>query len=158
MTDASESLAPLPERDFAVAVFVVHDGRVLLHRHARLDRWLPPGGHVEPGELPDEAATREVREETGVVATLVGPSMIAVARPDQPRQLIRPAGIQLTDIAPGHQHIDLVYFATGQPASPLPGVTWFAAADLPALALTEEIAAWCNAALSDASRQPSADS
>src|SRR5690606_27899310 len=47
-------------RDFAVATFVVHQGRVLLLYHKRLGMWLPPGGHIEPNELPDEAAVREV--------------------------------------------------------------------------------------------------
>jgi hypothetical protein len=45
-----------PTRDFTVAVFVVHQGRVLLHFHEKLRRWLPPGGHIEPNELPDDAA------------------------------------------------------------------------------------------------------
>lgn len=31
-----------------------------------------PKGHVDPGETPIEAATREVREETGVIAEPVG--------------------------------------------------------------------------------------
>ena len=53
-------------RDFTVAVFVVHDHRVLLHFHQKLDRWLPPGGHIEANELPDEAAVREVMEETSL--------------------------------------------------------------------------------------------
>ena len=95
-------------REFTVAVFVVHDGRVLLHRHAKLDRWLPPGGHIEPNELPDDAAVREVEEETGVRIGLVGGRGVPV---DDPRQLTVPAGIQLEQIAPGHEHIDLVYFA-----------------------------------------------
>ena len=138
---------PPVTRDFTVAVFVVHAGRVLLHRHRRLGRWLPPGGHIEPHELPDEAAVREVLEETGVTAELRGEPGIAVALPGQPRQLRRPAGIQLADIAPGHQHIDLVYFAAGAPAEPREGVGWFALTDLPALGLTEEVAAWCAAAL-----------
>ena len=41
-------------------------GRVLLHHHRRLDRWLQMGGHVEPGESAIEAALREGREESGL--------------------------------------------------------------------------------------------
>lgn len=32
---------------------------------------MPPGGHIEPGELPEEAAVRETLEETGVVVEIV---------------------------------------------------------------------------------------
>ncbi len=63
---------PALTRDFTVAVFVVHRDRVLLHFHQKLQRWLPPGGHIEPNELPDEAALREVMEETGVACRLTG--------------------------------------------------------------------------------------
>lgn len=54
----------------AVAV-LVRDGHVLLaHRHP-LRRWYPDcwdlvGGHVEPGELPEQAVLRESLEELGV--------------------------------------------------------------------------------------------
>lgn len=130
-------------RDFTVAVFVVHGGKVLLHYHRKLQRWLPPGGHIEPNELPDEAAVREVLEETGVRAALVSDGAIDVDAPGQPRQLCRPAGIQLADIMPGHQHIDLVYLARGAPAEPRSGVGWFAPHEWGALDLTEEVAAWC---------------
>ncbi|MGI8528004.1 MAG: NUDIX domain-containing protein [Geodermatophilaceae bacterium] len=39
--------------------------QVLLVRH-RWRGWVPPGGTVEPGETPREAAARELFEETGV--------------------------------------------------------------------------------------------
>jgi 8-oxo-dGTP pyrophosphatase MutT (NUDIX family) len=130
-------------RDFTVAVFVVHGGKVLLHYHEKLSRWLPPGGHIEPNELPDEAAVREVFEETGVYPSLVGDASIDINAPDQPRQLCRPFGVQLADIRPGHQHIDLVYLATGEPDELRDGVDWFAPAEWARLALTDEVAAWC---------------
>jgi 8-oxo-dGTP pyrophosphatase MutT (NUDIX family) len=136
-----------PSRDFTVAVFVVHDGRVLLHFHEKLHRWLPPGGHIEPNELPDEAAVREVLEETGVACTLVGDPRMRYDDPASPRQLTTPAGIQLEQIGPDHQHIDLIYFATGSPADPRPQVGWFGSDEMQPLALTEEVAAWCRLAI-----------
>ncbi len=130
-------------RDFTVAVLVVHNGKILLHRHKKLGRWLPPGGHIEPNELPDEAALREVWEETGVDATLIGEPAIAIDLPGQPRQLTPPLGIQVTPIAPDHEHIDIIYLATGAPAPAMPDVDWFAPEEWGALDLTEEVHAWC---------------
>ena len=59
-------------------VFSPDRKHILLVHHGRLDRWLLPGGHVEPEDrsLPD-AAKREVLEETGAIlapasATLAG--------------------------------------------------------------------------------------
>ncbi|MDX1745166.1 MAG: NUDIX domain-containing protein, partial [Halobacteriales archaeon] len=58
------------DRDFTASGFVVDGERVLLVDHARLGRWLQPGGHIEARETPVEAAIREVREETGVVMAI----------------------------------------------------------------------------------------
>jgi 8-oxo-dGTP pyrophosphatase MutT (NUDIX family) len=42
--------------------------RLLLVHHRRLDRWLQPGGHVEPDDSAiEDAGRREVLEETGAV-------------------------------------------------------------------------------------------
>jgi 8-oxo-dGTP pyrophosphatase MutT (NUDIX family) len=50
--------------------FVVRGSKVLLLKRARGglfgDLWYIPGGFVDPGERPIEAAVREVREETGL--------------------------------------------------------------------------------------------
>lgn len=40
--------------------------RLLLARHVDGGRWSTPGGAIEPGETPAEAAVREAREELGV--------------------------------------------------------------------------------------------
>ncbi|WP_246607836.1 NUDIX hydrolase [Paractinoplanes toevensis] len=45
------------------------DGNVLLVDHINAGLWLPPGGHVEPGEDPHDTAVREVAEELGLTAT-----------------------------------------------------------------------------------------
>ncbi|OUM98062.1 MAG: NUDIX hydrolase [Firmicutes bacterium ZCTH02-B6] len=137
-------------RDFTVATFVVHEGRVLLLYHRRLGMWLPPGGHIEPNELPDEAAVREVYEETGIRVELVGERALPV---EYPRQLVRPRGVQLERIAPGHEHIDLVYFARPvgsveiRPNHEATQVGWYGPEELAQLPLTEEIRLWVELAL-----------
>jgi 8-oxo-dGTP pyrophosphatase MutT (NUDIX family) len=46
------------------------DGRILLARHAEGNVWLLPGGGIEPGETPADAAVREMFEETGLIVRL----------------------------------------------------------------------------------------
>jgi 8-oxo-dGTP pyrophosphatase MutT (NUDIX family) len=137
-------------RHFTVAVFVVWEGKVLLHLHRKLGMWLPPGGHIERDELPDEAAVREVLEETGMRVRLVGERREDV---DDPVQLHRPAGVQLENIEPGHQHIDLIYFAvpTG-PTKILPiydedKVGWYGPDDWEDMRVNAEVTGWCERAL-----------
>ena len=48
------------------------EGRVLLIRD-RNGFWVFPKGHVDPGETPEEAAVREVLEETGIRAQILAP-------------------------------------------------------------------------------------
>jgi 8-oxo-dGTP pyrophosphatase MutT (NUDIX family) len=60
----------LPRRDTARVVLAGPDDRVLLFKHflpapwAR-EGWLTPGGAIDPGETPPQAASRELAEETG---------------------------------------------------------------------------------------------
>ncbi|MBA3807084.1 MAG: NUDIX domain-containing protein [Solirubrobacterales bacterium] len=60
-------------REFSAGGVVVRDGQVVVivptRRAADGSRVLAlPKGHVDPGETPIEAAEREVREETGILA------------------------------------------------------------------------------------------
>jgi ADP-ribose pyrophosphatase YjhB (NUDIX family) len=56
----------------AAGVVLNSAGKVLLVRESHPDEnpWVPPGGGIEPGETPREAASREVAEEAGIAATL----------------------------------------------------------------------------------------
>lgn len=55
-----------PHTCFTAAGCLIHEGKVLLIKHKKLGIWLNPGGHIDEGELPHEAAEREFYEETGV--------------------------------------------------------------------------------------------
>ena len=138
-------------RHFTVAVFVVWEGRVLLHHHRKLGMWLPPGGHIERDELPDEAAVREVMEETGVEVELVGERREDV---EDPVQLHRPAGVQLESIGPGHQQIDLIYFAAPRGPTEIGAdyaedrVGWYGPEDWGSMEVDAEVRGWCERAIS----------
>ena len=86
--------------------------KVLLLHHRKLDRWLQPGGHGEPGELAGETvALREAREETGLAVTLheAAPRPLDVdihAIPARPGE-------------PAHEHLDLRYLAVASADAPL---------------------------------------
>lgn len=50
-----------------VVVLSRYRGRILLSRHARRRTWETQGGHIEPGESPEQAARRELWEESGAL-------------------------------------------------------------------------------------------
>ena len=45
-------------------------GRVLLQKRGDSNKWGSPGGAIELGETPEEAAIRELKEETGLDVTI----------------------------------------------------------------------------------------
>lgn len=59
-----------PEQHLVSYVLVVDPvgPHVLLVDHIKAGRWLPTGGHVEPGESAVDTVRREVREELGINA------------------------------------------------------------------------------------------
>lgn len=82
----------------------------VLHLHKRLNIWLQPGGHIESGEHPSEAALREAQEETG----------LDVRHPATGAQFFH------VDVHPGprgHTHLDVRYLLLADPKqAPAPGV------------------------------------
>jgi 8-oxo-dGTP pyrophosphatase MutT (NUDIX family) len=95
--------------DFTVAIFVVHQERVLLVHHRKLNKWLPIGGHIELDEDPEAAAVREAREESGLEIELIGerPPVTEAGT----RALIAPRYLDIHRISPTHEHIGMIYFA-----------------------------------------------
>jgi 8-oxo-dGTP pyrophosphatase MutT (NUDIX family) len=77
--------------------------RVLLLHHRKLERWLQPGGHADPGEsLGECVALREAREETGIEGLFL--------HPEAPRPLdVDIHQIPAKDGVPPHEHLDLRY-------------------------------------------------
>jgi len=99
--------------DFTVAIFVVHDGKVLLIHHRGLDKWLPLGGHVELDEDPEMAALREAKEESGLDVELIG-ERPPTTEPGT-RALIAPRFLDIHRITDTHEHLGMISW--GQPTS-----------------------------------------
>jgi 8-oxo-dGTP pyrophosphatase MutT (NUDIX family) len=100
------------------SAIVVGPRGVVLHLHRRLHRWMQPGGHVEAGESPSDAALRECVEETG----------LPVAHPEDGPTLVH---LDVHTAARDHVHLDLRYLVLGSDVAPHPGpgespeVAWF---------------------------------
>ncbi|MBU4337940.1 NUDIX domain-containing protein [Patescibacteria group bacterium] len=97
-------------KHFTISTIIVCKEKAFLHLHKKMDKWLPVGGYIERDELLEEAALREIKEESGLEIILYNPDK-QVDMADA-KQLIRTAHILLEDIKQDHQHIDFVYYAT----------------------------------------------
>ena len=82
---------------------VIKDEKVLLIFHPYIQQWFQPGGHIDEGESPIEAAIREVYEETGFICELDSGNRdpIDIDIHEIPENLKKDEG--------AHLHIDLLY-------------------------------------------------
>jgi len=109
------------KRHFTATAFIVDSRkRTLLLWHKRLSRWMPPGGHVDSDETPEEAAKRECKEETGLDVEIIGesPRDLFAENGEEGHMLKKPIAFLLENIPaskernePAHQHMDFLYLA-----------------------------------------------
>ena len=81
---------------------------------------MPPGGHVDEDETPEETAKRECQEETGLDVEIVGNAQenLFAGNPKEGTMLKKPIALLLENIPaseergePAHQHMDFLYLA-----------------------------------------------
>jgi 8-oxo-dGTP diphosphatase len=99
--------------DFVVSVYIVYDNKVLFIKHKEMNTWLPIGGHVELNEDPEQALTREIKEECGLKVKILGnrPKIISKTLI---RSLIPPTYLNIHRINKNHKHIGLEYIAVAR--------------------------------------------
>ena len=144
-------------RHFTATVYVVYDRKVLLHKHKKHGIWIGVGGHIDEDELPEEAAVREVKEETGLDIVLYWQDDLKKLAKDEisvPRvqALNRPVHIILEDIGEDHQHIDCIYYAKADTdkISLEAGIVeykWASEIDFKSMDLQENVKLFCKEAL-----------
>jgi 8-oxo-dGTP pyrophosphatase MutT (NUDIX family) len=104
------------QKHFTATAFVFDASmRVLLVFHKKIQTWLPPGGHMDPNETPEETAIREVKEETGLDIEIVRQENVWVEC-EEACSFARPYVCLIENIPAhkditAHQHIDFIYLA-----------------------------------------------
>lgn len=137
------------ERQFTATTYIVEGAKVLLIYHRKLNKWLPPGGHIDPNETPAEAAKREAFEETGLHITLTRQENIWIERWNA-TSIERPYMCLLEEIpehngTPAHQHIDMIYVAkpiggdVKENERETSGIRWFSLSQVEQLKPDEDI-------------------
>lgn len=97
--------------DFTASALIVHNDKILMRKHDKYAIWLFPGGHIELDEDPNEAVTREAKEEVGLDIELVAPQHYCDMADDDSHELIPPLFINRHDINNTHEYIDLMFLA-----------------------------------------------
>ena len=97
------------EKHFTASAIIIVDNRILLVWHEILKVWLYPGGHRENNESLDETVVREVWEETGLLAEIIGEKDENISDPVADVSVLHNPYITLCELSGDHYNVDLVY-------------------------------------------------
>jgi len=93
--------------DLVIGGFLIHNNKVLLIHHKKLNLWLPPGGHIDENEVPDDALMREFKEEVSLDIEIIHQNNLPVV--DQvKRQLAIPFHVNIHNVG-DHDHCCFFY-------------------------------------------------
>jgi ADP-ribose pyrophosphatase YjhB (NUDIX family) len=137
------------KRDFTATTYIFEGDSILLIFHRKLQKWLPPGGHLNPNELPHEGAIREAKEETGIDVEIILDENTWVERWNA-SSFPRPYFCLLQEIPafgdePAHQHVDFSFIAkpiggeTCHQAEEVDAARWFTLAEIEELESDKDI-------------------
>ena len=127
------------------STIIIDEGKVLLLWHRKLGVWLYPGGHVDPGEVPPEAAVREAREETGLDVRIVGQNPSALIRTGDAYEMPSPFMVMYEHVpyrTGVHEHFDMVYLAerkNGETHGQETETRWFSEPEIDGLETYENV-------------------
>jgi 8-oxo-dGTP diphosphatase len=117
----------------AVGAIVIKDGKILLVKRNKAphkDFWAIPGGSVELGETLQEAAEREIREETGVTIEAKEPVFTFDLIERDEKGNVRFHYV-IVDLAADYRHGEL------RPADDVRDARWFSSEELSHIHMTE---------------------
>ena len=75
--------------------YLVHKGKVLLVHNKSNNKWVPPGGHLENDETPDQAVIREMKEETSLDVEVIPAYKSAFAGDDNSTPIPMPFNVDV---------------------------------------------------------------
>lgn len=106
-------------KHFTTSVFIINkyenDFRILLINHKKFNRWMVPGGHIEPFENQVEGAIREAKEETGLNIKLF--SFLHKEKKSKDSEWLLPPEYFYQQLIPAsnkekaHYHLDFAYLS-----------------------------------------------
>lgn len=96
---------------FTASVYIVHQNKVVLCNHKKIDLVLPVGGYVETGETPEQTVIREAKEEAGLDIQVFNKEDWVI-QTETWRNINHGEGLAYIEAKPGVVQLDFAFYAT----------------------------------------------